>query len=112
MDQLISASLSHTRYWYEVGMLKVTIRTLRQAFALLIVLRREKLPQRWKDATVKKALHKKDRTECGNYCGISLVAHAGKVILEDFFLPEEQYGFRPRRSTTDMMFALRRLQKN
>ena len=23
MDQLICASLSHTRYWYEVGMLKV-----------------------------------------------------------------------------------------
>ena len=23
MDQLIFASLSHTRYWYEVGMLKV-----------------------------------------------------------------------------------------
>ena len=23
MDQLISASLSHTHYWYEVGMLKV-----------------------------------------------------------------------------------------
>ena len=24
MDQLIYASLSHTHYWYEVGMLKVT----------------------------------------------------------------------------------------
>ena len=23
MEQLISASLSHTHYWYEVGMLKV-----------------------------------------------------------------------------------------
>ena len=27
MDQLISASLSHTHYWYEVGMLKVTTRS-------------------------------------------------------------------------------------
>ena len=26
MDQLISASLSHTNYWYEVGMLKVPAR--------------------------------------------------------------------------------------
>ena len=26
MDQLISASLSHTHYWYEVGMLKVPAR--------------------------------------------------------------------------------------
>ena len=25
---------------------------------------------------------KKDRTECGNYRGISLVAHAGKVLLK------------------------------
>ena len=25
MDQLISASLSHTHYWYEVGMLKVPV---------------------------------------------------------------------------------------
>ena len=27
MDQLISASLSHTQYWYEVGMLKVPANT-------------------------------------------------------------------------------------
>ena len=45
----------------------------------------------------------KDRTECGNYRGISLVAHAGKVLLKivakrlgDYYeakgvLPEEQY---------------------
>ena len=25
MDQLISASLSHTHYWYEVGMLEVPV---------------------------------------------------------------------------------------
>ena len=27
MDQLICASLSHTHYWYEVGMLKVPVDT-------------------------------------------------------------------------------------
>ena len=71
-----------------------------------------------------KVLHKKkDRTECGNYRGISLVAHAGKVLLKIVatrlsaycearnLLPEEQCGFRPHRSTTDMMFAVRRLQE-
>ena len=69
-------------------------------------------------------LHKKkNRTECGNYRGISLVAHAGKVLLKIVatrlsaycearnLLPEEQCGFRPHRSTTDMMFAVRRLQE-
>ena len=69
-------------------------------------------------------LHKKkDRTECGNYRGISLVAHAGKILLKIVdrclseycervgILPEEQSGFRPNRSTTDMMLVIRRLQE-
>ena len=82
-----------------------------------------KVPQGWKYATIK-VLHKENnRTECSNYRGLSLVAHAGKVLpkivanrLGDFceeagILPEEQYGFRPQRSTTDMMFVVRRLQE-
>ena len=80
------------------------------------------VPQEWKDATIK-VLHKnKDRTECSNYRGLFLVAHAGKVLkimanrLGDFceeagILPEEQCGFRLQRSTTDMMFVVRRLQE-
>ena len=66
---------------------------------------------------------KKDQTEYGNYRGISLVAHAGKILLKILvrrlseylervgILPEEQSGFRPSRSTTDMMFVIRRLQQ-
>ena len=69
-------------------------------------------------------LHKKkDRTECGNYRGILLVAHAGKILLKIIarrlreycervgILPGEQSGFRPNRSTNDMMFVIRRLQE-
>ena len=80
------------------------------------------MPQQWKDAII--MVHKKkDRTECGNYRGISLVAHAGKILLKIIarclseycervgILPEEQSGFRPNRSTTDMMFVVRRLQE-
>ena len=64
-----------------------------------------------------------DRTECSKYRGLSLMAHAGKVLLKivanrlgDFceeagILPEEQHGFRPQRSTADMMFVVRRLQE-
>ena len=82
-----------------------------------------KVPQKWKDATINVLHKKKDRTECSNYGGLSLVAHAGKVLLKivanrlgDFceeaaILPEEQCGFRPQRSTTDMMFVVRRLQE-
>ena len=81
------------------------------------------VPQRWRDTVIKVLHKKKDRTECGNYRGISLVAHAGKVLLKTVatrlsaycearnLLPEEQCGFRPHRSTTDMMFTVRRLQE-
>ena len=70
-----------------------------------------------------KSSEHKDRTECGNYRGISLVAHAGKVLRKvvatrlsaDYearnLLPEEQCGFSPHRSTVDMMFAVRMLQE-
>ena len=67
------------------------------------------MPQQWKDATIK-VLHKKNGwTECGNYRGISLVAHAGKVLLKDIagrlsdyckrenILPEGQFWLRPQR---------------
>ena len=69
-------------------------------------------------------LHKKkDRTECNNYRGISVVAHAGKILLKIIarrlgeycervgILPEEQRGFQPNRSTTDLMFVIRCLQE-
>ena len=82
------------------------------------------MPQQWKDAIVMVLHIKKDRTECGNYRGISLAAHAGKILLKIIarrlseycervgILPkEEQRGFRPNRSTTDMMFVIRQLQE-
>ena len=68
------------------------------------------MPQQWKDAIII-VLHKKEnRTECGNYRGISQVAHAGKILLKIIarrlseyceragILPEEQSGFRPNHS--------------
>ena len=88
-----------------------------------LIWREGKTPQQWKDAIIT-VLHKKgDKTECGNYRGISLVSHAGNVLLEVVarrlsayceakgLLQEEQCGFRPNRSTTDMMFVVRRLQE-
>ena len=65
----------------------------------------------------------KDRTECGTDRGISLVAHAGKILLKIIprrlsehcelvgILPEERSGFRPNRSTTNFMFVIHRLQE-
>ena len=64
----------------------------------------------------------KDRTDCNNYRGFSLVGHAGKVLLKivasrhsnycesEELLPEKPCGFRPARSTIGMLFVVRRLQ--
>ena len=81
------------------------------------------MPQQWKYA-ITMVLHKhKDRTECGNYRGILLVAHASNILLKiiarhlsDYcervgILPEETNGLRPNRFTTDMMFVIRWLQE-
>ena len=97
---------------------------LKHSHVILVrVWRREEIPQEWKYATIK-VLHKKsDRSDCSNFRGISLASHAGKVLLKivanrlsDFceaqqMLPEEQCGFRPARSTIDMLFVVHRLQE-
>ena len=70
-----------------------------------LIWREGKVPKQWKD-TVITVLHKKgDKTECGNYRGIPLVSHAGKVLLKVVarrlnayceakeLLPEEHCGF-------------------
>ena len=80
----------------------------------ILIWRQGKVPQQWKYAVIR-VFHKKgDKTECGNYRGISLVSHAGKVLFKVVarrlsayceakgLLPEEQCGFRPDRSTTDI----------
>ena len=84
--------------------------------SITLIWREGKIPQqRWKDAVIT-ILHKKSyKMECGNYRGISLVSHAGKVLLKviarrisDYcetkgLLPEDRFGFRSDRSTTDTL---------
>jgi hypothetical protein len=63
-----------------------------------------------------------DRSDCGNYRGISLLSVAGKILarillhrliisISENYLPESQCGFRSNRSTVDMVFTLRQLQE-
>ena len=40
------------------------------------------VPQLWEDVVIQVLCKKKDPTECGNYRGISLAAHAGEVLLK------------------------------
>ena len=79
------------------------------------------VPQAWKDAIIVTIYKKGDRTDCGNYRGISLLSIAGKIFARILFnrlsihitpevVPETQCGFRSNRSTVDMIFCLRQLQ--
>ena len=53
-----------------------------QIHAIVIVIwRGGSVPQQRKGATITLRHKKIDQTECGNYRGISLVAHAGKVLV-------------------------------
>lgn len=75
----------------------------------------------WRKATIIFLQNKTNRTECGNYRGISLVAHACKLLLtvvanrpsesckRENILPEEKCGFRLQQSTIGMIFVIWRL---
>ena len=82
----------------------------------------EVVPSHFRDTAIVTIYTKKgDRSECGNYRAISMLATAGKIpawILNnrlkpvcERILPEAQAGFRPSRSTTDMIFTMRQLQE-
>ena len=79
----------------------------------------EIFPDDWGRAIITPIFKKKDKLNCGNYRGISLLSHAGKVLAlilqrqilkktEDI-LSEAQAGFRPGRSTVDQLFTLRQI---
>jgi len=72
----------------------------------------------WKKAIIT-PIYKKDRLDCNNYRGISLLRHCCKLFTSvlmqrlrqrtDEIISEEQAGFRPDRSTVDQFFMLRLL---
>ena len=77
--------------------------------------RNETFPTDWGRAIITPIFKKKDKLDCGNYRGISLLSHAGKIfalILQrriikktEEILSETQAGFRPGRSTVDQLFT-------
>ena len=80
------------------------------------------VPQAWKNASIITIYKKGDRTDCGNYRGISLLSIAGKIFARILLnrlsthitpevVPETQCGFRGNRSTIEMIFCLRQLQE-
>ena len=71
------------------------------------------VPQAWKDASIVTIYKKCERTDCGNYRGISLLCIASKIFARILInrlsthitpevVPETQCGFIGNRSTVDM----------
>ena len=83
------------------------------------------MTQEFRDATIVPLFKNKgNKSDCGNYRGIFLFSLSiagkllGRIILNSFIttiteenLPEAQCGFRPGRSTVDMIFAVRQVQE-
>ncbi|KAL8611913.1 hypothetical protein ACOMHN_061994 [Nucella lapillus] len=82
----------------------------------------EDMPQEFRDTTnISLFKNKCSKSYCGNHRGISLLSIAGKIVARVILnrlisnisknnLPEAQCGFRPGRSTIDIIFAVRQVQ--
>ncbi|KAK3517909.1 hypothetical protein QTP70_027300 [Hemibagrus guttatus] len=80
------------------------------------VLESERMPEEWRRSVfVPIFKNKGDVQSCSNYRGIKLMSHTMKVwervvearLRKVVEICEQQYGFMPRKSTTDAIFALR-----
>ena len=100
-------------------LIKAAGRTATQALVKLFnsAFTSETIPDDWGRGVICPIFKKGDKTVCSNYRGITLLSHVGKIytrIIEmrlrgyvESKLGESQYGFRPGRSTTDLIFALK-----
>ncbi|KAK3574867.1 hypothetical protein QTP86_018328 [Hemibagrus guttatus] len=84
------------------------------------VLESEKMPEEWRRSVLVPIFKNKgDVQSCSNYRGIKLMSHTMKLwervveakLRKVVEICEQQYGFMPRKSTTDAIFALRILME-
>ncbi|KAK3545526.1 hypothetical protein QTP70_008037 [Hemibagrus guttatus] len=84
------------------------------------VLDSEKMPEKWRRSVLVPIFKNKgDVQSCSNYRGIKLMSHTMKLwervvearLRKVVEICEQQYGFMPRKSTTDAIFALRILME-
>ncbi|KAK2891510.1 hypothetical protein Q8A73_017175 [Channa argus] len=84
------------------------------------ILESERMPEDWrKSVLVPIFKNKGDAQSCGNYRGIKLMSHTMKLwervvearLRAEVNICEQQYGFMPRKSTKDAVFALRTLME-
>ncbi|KAK3567105.1 hypothetical protein QTP86_009809 [Hemibagrus guttatus] len=84
------------------------------------VLESERMPEEWRRSVLVPIFKNKgDVQSCSNYRGIKLMSHTMKIwervvearLRKVVEICEQQYGFMPRKSTTDAIFALRILME-
>ncbi|KAK3558009.1 hypothetical protein QTP86_005829 [Hemibagrus guttatus] len=84
------------------------------------VLESERMPEEWRRSVLVPIFKNKgDVQSCSNYRGIKLMSHSMKLwervvearLRKVIEICEQQYGFMPRKSTTDAIFALRILME-
>ncbi|KAK3517285.1 hypothetical protein QTP70_002580 [Hemibagrus guttatus] len=84
------------------------------------VLESERMPEQWRRSVLVPIFKNKgDMQSCSNYRGIKLMSHTMKLwervvearLRKVVEICEQQYGFMPRKSTTDAIFALRILME-
>ncbi|KAK3570507.1 hypothetical protein QTP86_020082 [Hemibagrus guttatus] len=84
------------------------------------VLESERMPEEWRRSVLVPIVKNKgDVQSCSNYRGIKLMSHTMKLwervvearLRKVVEICEQQYGFMPRKSTTDAIFALRILME-
>ncbi|KAK3521503.1 hypothetical protein QTP70_007968 [Hemibagrus guttatus] len=84
------------------------------------VLESERVPEEWRRSVLVPIFKNKgDVQSCSNYRGIKLMSHTMKLwervvearLRKVVEICEQQYGFMPRKSTTDAIFALRILME-
>ncbi|KAK3562738.1 hypothetical protein QTP86_006514 [Hemibagrus guttatus] len=84
------------------------------------VLESERMPEEWRRSVLVPIFKNKgDVQSCSNYRGIKLMSHSMKLwervvearLRKVVEICEQQYGFMPRKSTTDAIFALRILME-
>ena len=82
------------------------------------IMETEHMPDEWRASTLIPVFKNKgDIQDCGNYRGIKLTSHTLKMwerivdqrLRSAVEISEQQFGFMPKRSTTDAIFALRQL---
>ena len=96
-------------------------RTIRyQIYKLLFSFwNKEELPEEWKQSIIVPIHKKRDKTDCNNYRGISLLPTTYEILSNTLFsrlipyaeeiIGDHQCGFRCNRSITDHLFCIRQI---